>query len=257
MKGADIAVTRGSRNAVAQALQHRPRIPHRQPSSRMVAPGGSSRSARLSGALMLCAGAMILMAIITAEALFPAAYSTSHNQISDLGSTWNPGGIVREPSATIFNTTMVVTGVMITASSVFLYRASGRRAVSVALGVLGAGVVLVGVFHGEMINGRFSSHGVHPIVAMVAFLSGALAALLSARVTRGPFRFVAAAFGIVALLGVLLSGTLGDTRLGDGGIERWIAYPTILWLVAFGGYLLAVRPDELRRQEKAKPRPRG
>lgn len=206
---------------------------------------------------MLCAGTMILMAIITAEALFPASYNTSYNQISDLGSTWNPGGIVREPSATIFNTTMLITGAMIAASSVFLFRASGRRAVSVALGLLGVGVFLVGIFHGEMIDGKFSSHGVHPIVAMIAFLSGSAAALLSARVARGAFRFVAAAFGIVALLSVLLSGTLGDTRLGNGGIERWIAYPTVLWMVAFGGYLLAVRPDELRRASTAETSPRG
>jgi len=28
-------------------------------------------------------------------------------------------------------------------------------------------------------------------------------------------------------------------RLGEGGIERWMVYPVVLWLVAFGGYLLA------------------
>lgn len=50
----------------------------------------------------------------------------------------------------------------------------------------------------------------------------------------------------VALTGVLLSGTLADTKLGSGGVERWIAYPTVLWLVAFGGYLLAARSEERR-----------
>jgi hypothetical protein len=28
-------------------------------------------------------------------------------------------------------------------------------------------------------------------------------------------------------------------ELGDGGLERWIVYPIVLWLVAFGSYLLA------------------
>lgn len=211
------------------------------------ATGGDARSARVSGTLMLCAGAAILMGIITAEALFPGTYRTSHNQISDLGSTWNPGGRVYQPSATIFNTTMLVTGLMITASAGFLYRASRRRALTIVLGILGLGILLVGVFHGRMINGEFSSHGVHPIVSMVAFISGPVAALLSARLTRGPFRYVAASLGLLGLLGVVLTGTLGDTHLGKGGIERWIAYPTILWLVTFGGYLLAVRPEELQR----------
>jgi hypothetical protein len=41
---------------------------------------------------------------------------------------------------------------------------------------------------------------------------------------------------------VFLTGPLGDTHLGEGGIERWIAYPTILRLWAFGNYLLAARP---------------
>jgi hypothetical protein len=27
--------------------------------------------------------------------------------------------------------------------------------------------------------------------------------------------------------------------LGLGGIERFVAYPVVLWLLAFGGYLLA------------------
>ena len=27
------------------------------------------------------------------------------------------------------------------------------------------------------------------------------------------------------------------TALGIGGIERWIVYPVILWVIAFGGYL--------------------
>ncbi len=209
-------------------------------------------SARISGTLLVCAGVAILMGIITAEALFPGTYGTSHNQISDLGSTWNPGGRVYEPSATIFNTTMLVTGLMIAASARFLYRASGRRGVTIALGIFGLGVFLVGIFHGHMINGEFSSKGVHPIVAMVAFLSGPVAALLSARVTRGPFRYVAAALGVIGLLAVILTGTLGDTRLGKGGIERWIAYPTMMWLVAFGGYLLSA-PNELRRTKSKVP----
>jgi hypothetical protein len=28
-------------------------------------------------------------------------------------------------------------------------------------------------------------------------------------------------------------------QLGEGGLERWIVYPIVLWLVAFGSYLLA------------------
>jgi hypothetical membrane protein len=229
--------------------------------SRAVLAARDTRSLRLSGTLMVCAGVAILMGIITAEALFPGAYNTSQNQISDLGSTWNPGGIVKEPSATIFNATMLVTGLMIAASAGLLYRATARRGLGIAVGALGLGILLVGIFHGEMVNGHFSSAGVHPIVAMVAFIAGPTAALLSSRIIRGPFGLVAAALGLVGLISVLLSGPLGDTGLGEGGIERWIAYPTVLWLVAFGGYLLAARPQDLRRStsagEASPPEPTG
>lgn len=235
-------------------IRRRRRAPSHVPASRPRAElAEDTRSLRISGTLALCAGVAVLMGIITAEALFTGAYNTSHNMISDLGSTWNPGGRVYQPSATIFNVTMLVTGLMIAASAGFLHRASARRGVSIALGILGLGIFLVGIFHGEMIHGVFSTHGVHPIVSMVAFVSGPIAALLSARVTRGPFRFVAAALGLVGLLSVFLTGPLGDTHLGKGGIERWIAYPTILWLVAFGGYLLAIRPEELRPSTQDQP----
>jgi hypothetical membrane protein len=246
-----------SRGQIEQGGKRRP-APSPAPivHPRQVTAGSDTGSARISGTLLICAAAAILMGVITAEALFPGVYGTSHNQISDLGSTWNPGGKVYEPSATIFNTTMLVTGLMITAAACFLYRASRRRAVTIALGILGLGIFLVGIFHGHVINGEFSNKGVHPIVSMVAFVSGPIAALLSARLTRGPFRYVAVALGSIGLLAVFLTGPLGDTHLGKGGIERWIAYPAVLWMVAFGGYLLAVRPTELRRP-KTKTRTEG
>ncbi len=94
------------------------------------------------------------MGIITAEALFPRAYSTTSNTISDLGSTWQPGDQVREPSATIFNTTMIITGLMIAVGALAIRKAIGGRALAVALTLLGVFVFLVGIFPGNEINGQ-------------------------------------------------------------------------------------------------------
>jgi hypothetical protein len=33
-------------------------------------------------------------------------------------------------------------------------------------------------------------------------------------------------------------------RLDLGGVERWMVYPVLLWLVGFGGYLAARRREE-------------
>jgi hypothetical membrane protein len=81
------------------------------------------RAAALAGLLLIGAGAAILMGIITAEATYPDTYTTFENQISDLGASRPPDSIIREPSATIFNSVMIVTGTMILVASYFLNRA--------------------------------------------------------------------------------------------------------------------------------------
>lgn len=186
----------------------------------------------------MLAGVAILMGIITAEALFTFPYSTANNTISDLGSTWQPGDQVREPSATIFNWTMILTGLMIAAAATVTRRTIGSRALTISLTLLGVFIFLVGIFPGNEINGSPDTSGVHPVVALLTFLSGGVAAILAGRVTRAPFRYISIALGVVALLSIALSGWLGDTKLGSGGIERWVAYPIVLWLVAFGAYVL-------------------
>jgi hypothetical membrane protein len=186
----------------------------------------------------MLAGTTILMAIITGEALFPARYTTAHNTISDLGSTWQPGNIVREPSATIFNAAMLVTGSMIVAAAACFYRARRSRAVAVSLALVGIGLVGVGIFPGTEIGGHPSNAGVHPLFSMLIFSAGGVSALLAYRVTTSPFRYLSAALGLITLLSLLFSSALGATALGLGGVERWVAYPVVLWLIAFGGYLL-------------------
>jgi len=200
-------------------------------------------AAALGGTLLLLAGATILMGIITAEALFPRPYNTADNAISDLGSTFEPGGNVRQPSATIFNTLMIVTGLLVAAAAPALRGLFSSWALPIAVGLLGTFLFLVGVFPGTVENGEPSTEGVHPIVAALTFVSGGVAAILASRLTRPPFRYLSALLGLLALLALALSGWLGDTSLGEGGIERWVAYPIVLWLVAFGGYILGSAPS--------------
>jgi hypothetical membrane protein len=189
-------------------------------------------------ALLILAGATILMAIVTGEALFPAAYTTSQNTISDLGSTWQPGDIVREPSATIFNTAMLASGAMIVAAAATYWRAYRSRSVAIALLLLGVGMLGVGLFPGTEIGGHPSTAGLHPPLSMLTFIAGGLCGVLAYRVTTAPFRYVSATLGLVSLGSLVLSGPLAATDLGAGGVERWVAYPVVLWVVAFGGYLL-------------------
>lgn len=195
-----------------------------------------ARCLRLGGLLLFLAGAVALMGIITAESLYPDGYSTSKSMISDLGGTEPPESRVEQPSAAIFDTAMIVGGAFIIIAAASTWRALSRPVFSVFLTLFGVGMLGVGVFPGH-------TGGIHAVFALLTFTSGGVAAILSARVLASPFRYVAIVLGAVPLANLVLFMFLGDSYfvsgLGDGGVERWVAYPIILWLTGCGGYLAA------------------
>jgi hypothetical protein len=101
-----------------------------------------ARYSRTAGVLLSVAGAVILMGIITGEALYPAPYNTAANTLSDLGGTMpSEGGTVLQRSATIFDATMILTGAMIIIGAYFVHRTFKRWAATVSLALLGTGVM--------------------------------------------------------------------------------------------------------------------
>jgi hypothetical membrane protein len=196
--------------------------------------------ARLAGVLLFTAGAAILMGIITAEALYPAAYSTFGNTISDLGGTRPPDSVVLQPSAAIFDITMLVTGAMIIAAAWLVHRAFRRRAVTISLTCYGIGVFGIGVFPGNTTP--------HPLIAMFVFVAAGLAAILTYKVEPAPLRQLSVVLGTITLASLVLGSFFLEwgpvAELGEGGIERWVAYPVVLWLTVFGGYLMGSRTAE-------------
>lgn len=194
----------------------------------------------IAGALLFIAGVLAFMGIITAESLYPE-YSTSQNTISDLGGTLPPDSIIIQPSATIFDVTMAVSGLLIIAAGYCIHFAFRKKAVTLLLGLFGTGVLGVGIFNG--------SYGdIHAIFALLAFLAGGLSAIASYRVQRTPLSFFSVILGGIALLDLILYYILGEaspfTTFGIGGLERWIAYPILLWVTGFGGYLMGACNNE-------------
>jgi hypothetical membrane protein len=131
---------------------------------------------------------------------------------------------------------MLAAGALIIAAAWFAHQALHRRAVTISTGLLGIGVLGVGVFPGNI-------HPQHPLLAFTAFVAGGLAVLLSAKVTPQPLRAIFAVMGAISLSFTLSSAFLLEwgpfARLDLGGVERWMVYPILLWLVGFGGYLTA------------------
>jgi hypothetical membrane protein len=183
----------------------------------------------IAGLLFFIAGTVILMGIITAEIFYPPGYSTSNSEISDLGATRPPDSLIYQPSASIFNGTMISGGLLVLAASAFLFRDLRRRIILIPA-ILGVGVLGVGLFPG---NNPFF----HPLFALVAFIAGGLSALVSSAITSTPFRYVLAFLGLVTLVFLSFS-SLFIPFLGDGGTERFVAYPVVIWAIGFGGYLI-------------------
>jgi hypothetical membrane protein len=188
----------------------------------------------VAGALFFLAGVIAFMGIITGEALYPD-YNTADNQISDLGGSEPPNSIILQPSAAIFNTTMMIVGLSFIVGAYCLHRASVRRSVTLPVLLLGVGALGVGIFPGN-------TGGIHALFAMLTFVSGGVAAILSYRVLSAPMKYISVVLGAIGLSALLLYVFMGDSSpfapLGIGGVERWVAYPIILWAMGFGGYLM-------------------
>ncbi|WP_410509785.1 DUF998 domain-containing protein [Methanosarcina hadiensis] len=192
------------------------------------------RYENFAGALLFTAGVLAFMGIITAETLYPG-YNTAQNTISDLGASLPPNSIIIEPSATIFNTSMLVSGLLIIASAYCIYHAFRRPVIASLTGLFGIGVSGVGIFDGSYGN-------IHAIFALLAFLAGGLSAVASYRIQGAPLNYFSVLLGGISLLDLILYYIMMDSSpfavLGIGGLERWVAYPILLWVTGFGGYLM-------------------
>lgn len=187
-----------------------------------------------SGLLLLLSGTLILMGIITGEIFYPEIYTTAQNEISDLGATRPPNSIIYPIPSMIFNSTMVISGVMVILSSVIMMYEKIKKSVWVPIFILGIGVLGVGIFPGDKAP-------IHGILAMIAFISGAVAAILSSKIAKQPFSFIVIILGGISLtfyISAIFFNKYLFEILGDGGTERWVAYPVIIWLIAFGAYLM-------------------
>lgn len=195
---------------------------------------------KLSGLIYFLAGAIVLMGIITAEAMYPPGYTTFKNEISDLGATKQPNSVSYEPSSGIFNTVMLLAGLMVLIASFYQHRYFRKLLFSIPVILFGLGLAGVGIFPGN----KTPYHGMS---AMLAFLSGGFCAITSFKIVTPPFKYISMVFGSVALLTWFLAVFAPATLIsfiGIGGTERWVAYPIMLWLTGLGGYLMNKEDNE-------------
>lgn len=191
---------------------------------------------KTAGALFFLSGALIWMGIVTAEIFYPSGYSIASSMISTLGASPPPNSLVFEPSANIFDYSLLFAGILIISGSYLIRKIRGIPLLIWSLMLMGFGVLGVGIFP------AFHKY-IHPLVALAAFLFGGVAAVLSARAMPSPFRYLSLGLGLTTLLFLGL-GIFADSLvvpiLGNGGTERWVAYPIMIWLIGFGGVLMGL-----------------
>ena len=200
--------------------------------------GMRSRRRAIAGALLSITGIGMILSIITNEALYPAArhYTTFTNTISDLSGTEPPNSYMVQTNRLIFILTMAICGVLVLTATYLLWRVVERRRFLVALAIFGVGLVGISVFPGNVAAW-------HPLFAFACFIGGAVAAILSRKVLRSSTRYFAATLGTIALVATVFGlESFADwgpqAEIGVGGMERWIAYPVLLWLVMLGSDLM-------------------
>jgi hypothetical membrane protein len=187
---------------------------------------------RLTGVVTFVEAAQFMTVIMLAASMAPA-YDVAGGAISDLG--------VIAQTAVLFNASLIVTGVLNILAALLLRREGAGRwllglAIVAGVGAIGAGLVPLD---------RGDAHGLFALAAFVAFNVQAIAA---SRLAEGPMRAVGIIAGLVGLafVGLMVVGDSGDPAvfgpIGHGGAERMIVYPVMLWMLAFGGYLMAGRP---------------
>ncbi|NUB90821.1 DUF998 domain-containing protein [Haloterrigena sp. SYSU A121-1] len=186
----------------------------------------------LTGLVFVALAAQFVTVSVLAASTAPG-YDFAQGAISDLGAI--------DETAPLFDASLVAAGALNLVGGYLFYRAHGARwilavYVLAAVGTIGAGVV------------PLDDGDLHRLFALAAFLGFNLEAITSATRVAGPMKGISVLAGLVgiAFVAVMAVGDAGTPAvfapIGHGGAERLIVSPPMLWLLAFGGYLLAEPP---------------
>lgn len=193
------------------------------------AAGTAVRMAHLAGLAFFLLAAQFMTVIMAAASMAPG-YDLQGSAISDLG--------IIPSTAPLFNLSLILTGILNIAGAVALSLSERRGVLLVFSSIAGLGALGAGIFN-------LHNPGVHGIFALLAFLFFNLQILPAALRLTGPMRVIGVVLALIGLsyLVVMAIGDAGNPAvfgvIGHGGSERMIAYPPMLWLMAYGGWLMA------------------
>jgi hypothetical membrane protein len=190
-----------------------------------------------TGFLFTLGASVFLLLTTAAESTYPS-FSLQTNAISDLAAIGTSTTVIEETAIFVFSICWIL-------GAFYLFRNTGRRRLMILNLIPGIGFFLAGASP-ENVNLVLHSAGT------IGFPMGAIAAILSYRMIRSPFRYLSLALGALSLVSTVIifvgwrvvCGTCGYTAglsqlaLGLGGWESMIIYPLVIWLIGFGNYLM-------------------
>jgi hypothetical membrane protein len=194
---------------------------------------------KVAGALIFVAVTQFVLGVIVSEALY-SGYSISENYVSDLGVG---------SSSIIFNSSVFLMGLLLIIGAYFLHRAFDFTMLTVTFVLMAIGSIGVGIFTKD-------TGTIHRIASLFFFLFSGLSAIFAVicsyvhgfKLMKMPFSVIAVILGLTELGGFVLFVGGIYFGLGLGGMQRMVLYPVLIWLVGFGGYLMA-HPDKPTTQK--------
>ena len=176
-----------------------------------------------TSALILFIGVSQFYIFLNIAAFLVPGYNLSNNSISHLGIV---------STGYIFNASIIILGITEILSGIGFQKYS--RTLSIFLIIAGIGSAGVGVF-----NEHFGY--IHLVFALLAFLFGSISSysVFAKRrdVMSGIWAFLGSLsiFSLVLFILTIMVSNSFDLGLGEGGIERMILIPNIVWALAFSG----------------------
>ena len=187
----------------------------------------------LTGVILIAIAAQFMTVIMLAAAMAPE-YDFGAAAISDLG--------VISETALLFNTSLAVVGLLNLVGGFVYYRIHGKRWLLGIFTLAGVGALGAAAF-------PLDAGDLHSLFALLAFVFFNLEAIGSGTNLSGPMRALSVLAGAIGLVFIVLM-ILGDSGnaaafgpINHGGTERMMVYPVMIWMIAFGGYLLG-SPDQ-------------
>ncbi|MCL4345105.1 MAG: DUF998 domain-containing protein [Candidatus Thermoplasmatota archaeon] len=182
----------------------------------------NENSEKKMGAFLILIGLLEFYIFTNIAEFVQPVYSVSHNSISHLGIATDPY---------IFNGAIIVLGICEIVGGYFFRKYS--MAFFIFMFLAGIGSAGVGIFN--------ENYGyIHFVFAVFAFLLGAAASYIILYRERKPITVIWAILGTISIIALILFGIgiLGkDTffyfGLGEGGMERMILIPDVMWALGY------------------------